>query len=59
MREQVHQYGFNWVLLFRRRTNDVIENNKTNCQLSMVRGDREHGSKTACLKKETGLLWIN
>jgi hypothetical protein len=31
--------------VFRRRTNvnDVVDNDKTNCQLSMVRSDREHG----------------
>jgi hypothetical protein len=63
MLEQVNRYGFNWVLLlyirqhaghFRRRTNvnDVIDNSKINCQLSMARGERENGLKTACFKKE-------
>jgi hypothetical protein len=61
MREQVNRFGFNWVLLlyiqqhaglFRRRTNvnDVIDNNKTNCQMSMVRGDKKHESKNAIKK---------
>jgi hypothetical protein len=68
MREQVNRYGgFNWVLLlyirqhaglFGRKTNvnDVIDKNKTNCQLSMAQGRRRTPRiKNSMFKKKTSV----